>query len=75
MPDRKFIRRKHLMPDESSLVSSQEQARLLNDPDVPFRPVRTHTAAWVVKPAIEGDPKTPASSRIVPLLWEDDIAA
>ncbi|HVO61002.1 MAG TPA: hypothetical protein VMT53_08700 [Terriglobales bacterium] len=34
MPDRRFVRRRNRIPDQPSPVSTQEQARLLNDPGV-----------------------------------------
>ena len=36
MPDRRLVRRRNRIPDQQSLVSTQEQARLLNDPAVPI---------------------------------------
>jgi hypothetical protein len=34
MPDKRFVRRRKSIPEQPSPVSSQEQARLLNDPAV-----------------------------------------
>jgi hypothetical protein len=36
MPEKRFVRRKNSILDQDSLVSTQEQARLLNDPAVPI---------------------------------------
>ena len=36
MPDKRFVRRRNGIPEQASPVSSQEQARLLNDPAVPI---------------------------------------
>ena len=35
MPERRFVRRRNNIPHQASLVTTQEQARLLNDPAVP----------------------------------------
>jgi hypothetical protein len=36
MPEKRFVRPRNSLPDQSSQVSTREQARLLNDPDVPL---------------------------------------
>lgn len=36
MPEKRFIRRRNIAPDQGPVVSTQEQARLLNDPAVPI---------------------------------------
>lgn len=36
MPEKRFVRRRKSIPDQSSPVSTGEQARLLNDPSVPL---------------------------------------
>lgn len=42
MPDRNFVRRRNSIPDQFSVISSDEQARLLNDPDIPLHPSVGH---------------------------------
>ncbi|HEX6502306.1 MAG TPA: hypothetical protein VF011_03590 [Terriglobales bacterium] len=36
MPEKRFVRRRKSIPEQSSPVSTREQARLLNDPSVPL---------------------------------------
>lgn len=36
MPEKRLVRRRKSIPDQSSPVSTHEQARLLNDPSVPL---------------------------------------
>lgn len=43
MPEIRFARRRNRTPDQTSPVSRQEQARLLNDPAVPTSRVLTST--------------------------------
>jgi hypothetical protein len=37
MRDKRFVRQKESLPQLESLVSADEQARLLNDPPISFR--------------------------------------
>lgn len=43
MPEKRFVRRRNSIPDQGSLVSEREQARLLNDPAVPTDSVHTES--------------------------------
>lgn len=43
MPETRFVRRRKGIPEQASPVSTQEQARLLNDPAVPINNVGTST--------------------------------
>jgi hypothetical protein len=59
MPENRFVRRWNRIPDQSSLVSTREQARLLNDPGFPVGNMEAVTNPEDAESEIEdtGDPE------------------
>ena len=64
MPEKRFARRRNSMPDQESLVSTQEQARLLNDPAVPIENVQLPAREQTEEVRSKSGPQhTPGSRR------------
>jgi hypothetical protein len=64
MPERRFVHRRDSIPDQGSPISTQEQARLLNDPEVPIQTEhsateRNHAEKNANHAAIRPTPRTP----------------
>jgi hypothetical protein len=69
MPDRRFVRRRNRIPDQQCPVSTQEQARLLNDPALPSDNVHRTTSS---PRASGGDTPTEPIHQTGQMLLEND---
>jgi len=75
MTARRFVRRSNRIPDQQSLISTQEQARLLNDPAVPIDVHRTTGSEGADSEAAVSERSTHSIHQTAGALVENEKAA